>query len=91
LHGERYVLILTKNLFGLHFGRFFHKPIWSFWLWMLHVVSSFVINYHKILAENKVQKQLFLPTMRISIHAQGDQICLWKSRPKEAQPIFCQT
>jgi hypothetical protein len=27
LHGERYVLILTKNLFGLHFGRFFHKPI----------------------------------------------------------------
>jgi hypothetical protein len=28
-HGTSYVLILTKKWDGLHFGRFFHKFIWS--------------------------------------------------------------
>jgi hypothetical protein len=28
-HGENYSLILTKKWVGLHFGRFFHKLIWS--------------------------------------------------------------
>jgi hypothetical protein len=33
-HGKSYVLILTKKWFGLHFGPFFHKLIWSPCLWL---------------------------------------------------------
>jgi hypothetical protein len=53
-HGKGYALILSKNAFGQHFGRFFHKLIWSPCLLQSFIRYSLCISQSKKIGSSQI-------------------------------------